>query len=91
MAKGRKKGALLTQKELANLNKSSRRQGKRQSVSNSATQKQVSVRLDEQTQQVLDDYAVQFDCYWAGEPSLKRLLEQVGKGKLLIVSAEKIQ
>lgn len=88
MTRGRKKGTQLSPRELANLEKSPRRQGLRQQSSKSAQEKLVGVRLNEQTQQVLDNYAAQFDCYWAGEPSLKRLLELVGKGKLRIVSID---
>lgn len=88
MTRGRKKGTTLSQKELANLERSSRRQGQKQQNSKSTQEKLVGVRLNEQTQQVLDNYAAQFGCYWAGEPSLKRLLELVGKGKLRIVSGD---
>jgi hypothetical protein len=85
MVRGRKKGTELNERQLENLQKSSRRQGKRQTVPKWTTEKFVGVRLDEQTQKVLDDYATKFSCYWAGQPSLKRLLEQVGQGKLSIV------
>ena len=87
MVRGKKKGTGLSERQLENLQKSTRRQGKRQAVPKWTTEKFVGVRLDEQTQKVLDAYATKFSCYWAGQPSLKRLLEQVGQGKLSIVEA----
>ncbi|MCU0535173.1 MAG: hypothetical protein MUD14_14895 [Hydrococcus sp. Prado102] len=77
----------MSERQLENLQKSSRRQGKRQAVPKWTTEKFVGVRLDEQTKKVLDEYATKFSCYWAGQPSLKRLLEQVGQGNLSIVEA----
>ena len=53
MTRGRKKGTTLSQKELANLERSSRRQGQKQQNSKSAQEKLVGVRINEQTQQVL--------------------------------------
>jgi hypothetical protein len=86
MVRGKKRKEL-SERQLENLQKSSRRQGKRQAVPKWTTEKFVGVRLDEQTKKVLDEYATKFSCYWAGQPSLKRLLEQVGQGNLSIVEA----
>ncbi len=67
----------------ANLDPRPRVKGDRETVT-------VSIRLTPVTIEVLDANAVNFGCLYGGKPSLAKLLEMIGEGKLILATPSPI-